>query len=365
MWEYDAQHDSIITAGNGGTKTTQAAFTIFYNQGTEKYELEQTLQPDEQMWIDVGKLIREHIADKNGKTLPANLTSGSYEFRDLMDHAIGSLFEGKVIYDKTYGHVTYGCALCCTLTNSFFSYDPLNIPYGSTAPNYVNAWRSCDGFLQDVTSSFNGGWTTANTNIATVNSVGTFTGVSVGTTTTTAVGYLTGRIGWPACPLRQQTATGSDTVIGPPDHLVVVADQQGASANCPSTGVQLRQMQMRVVDVNGKTVPNSPSVVEAQNPSQPANSCGTGSPVAAGCAPTASDATFIDNMTVSQNLCNSGVNRSSGCGFTVTSTWSACATSGSNTLWVSPRTTKSNLVTVDGNSTSFSVGTICNSTGCH
>ena len=365
MWEYDAQHDSIITAGNGGTKTTQAAFTIFYNQGTEKYELEQTLQPDEQMWIDVGKLIREHIADKNGKTLPANLTSGSYEFRDLMDHAIGSLFEGKVIYDKTYGHVTYGCALCCTLTNSFFSYDPLNIPYGSTAPNYVNAWRSCDGFLQDVTSSFNGGWTTANTNIATVNSVGTFTGVSVGTTTTTAVGYLTGRIGWPACPLRQQTATGSDTVIGPPDHLVVVADQQGASANCPSTGVQLRQMQMRVVDVNGKTVPNSPSVVEAQNPSQAANSCGTGSPVAAGCAPTASDATFIDNMTVSQNLCNSGVNRSSGCGFTVTSTWSACATSGSNTLWVSPRTTKSNLVTVDGNSTSFSVGTICNSTGCH
>jgi hypothetical protein len=32
---------------------------------------------------------------------------------------------------------------------------------------------------------------------------------------------------------------------------------------------------------------------------------------------------------------------------------------------VSPRTTKSNLVTVDGNSTSFILGTICNSTGCH
>ena len=145
MWEYDAQHDSIITAGNGGTKTTQAAFTIFYNQGTEKYELEQTLQPDEQMWIDVGKLIREQTADKNGKTLPANLTSGSYEFRDLTDHAIGSLFEGKVIYDKTYGHVTYGCALCCALNNPFFSYTPLNVPLGSTAENWVNAVRSCDG----------------------------------------------------------------------------------------------------------------------------------------------------------------------------------------------------------------------------
>jgi len=212
MWEYDAQHDSIITAGNGGTKTTQAAFTIFYNQGTEKYELEQTLQPDEQMWIDVGKLIREQTADKNGKTLPANLTSGSYEFHDLTDHAIGSLFEGKVIYDKTYGHVTYGCALCCALNNPFFSYTPLNVPLGSTAENWVNAVRSCDGAWLNVTSSFDGGWTTANTNIATVDSVGVHTGISPGTTTTTAIGYLTGSRPPPACPARQQTATGSDTV---------------------------------------------------------------------------------------------------------------------------------------------------------
>jgi len=68
----DPYHNSIITAGNGGTKPTQAAFTILYNQGTEKYELEQTLQPDEQMWIDVGRLIREHVADKDGRHFPPN-----------------------------------------------------------------------------------------------------------------------------------------------------------------------------------------------------------------------------------------------------------------------------------------------------
>lgn len=89
-----------------------AAFTIFYNRGTQKYELEQTLQPDEQMWIDVGKLIRESIPDKNGKPLPADLTSGSYEIRDLQNKTVGTLFEGKVIYDKTYSHVTYGCGSC-------------------------------------------------------------------------------------------------------------------------------------------------------------------------------------------------------------------------------------------------------------
>jgi hypothetical protein len=43
LWEYDPYHNSIITAGNGGAKPTQAAFTTFYNQGTQKYELEQTL----------------------------------------------------------------------------------------------------------------------------------------------------------------------------------------------------------------------------------------------------------------------------------------------------------------------------------
>jgi hypothetical protein len=64
-------------------------------------------------WIDVGKLIREHVADKNGRTLPQDLTFGSYDIRDLGSRGIGALFEGKIMYDTTYGHVTYGCGVCC------------------------------------------------------------------------------------------------------------------------------------------------------------------------------------------------------------------------------------------------------------
>lgn len=113
QWLYDPHHDSVITVGNGGAKPTTAAFTIVYNQGAQKYELEQALQPDEQMWIDIGKLIRENVADKNGKTLPQDLTYGSYDIRDLGNKGIGALFEGKIMYDTTYGHVTYGCGVCC------------------------------------------------------------------------------------------------------------------------------------------------------------------------------------------------------------------------------------------------------------
>jgi hypothetical protein len=49
------------------------------------------------MWIDVGQLIREQVPNKNGNTLPSNLTSGSYEFRDLSHNGAGTLFEGKVL----------------------------------------------------------------------------------------------------------------------------------------------------------------------------------------------------------------------------------------------------------------------------
>ncbi len=366
QWQYDPYHNSIITVGNDGAKPTQAAFTLFYNQGTQKYQLEQTLQPGEQMWMDIGKLIREHILDKNGKTLHADLTSGSYEFRDLTNTGIGTLFEGKVIYDKTYGHVTYGCATCCGYNAATLFFDPIFVPLsGPPGNDGVWGYSVCGQQYEDVSSSFYGNWGSADTSIVTVDSYGVHTPHNVGSTTSSTSGYLEGTAHYPICPAKSFPPSGGAKVAGPPDHLVVVVDQQGASASCPSPGIQLRQMKMRVVDVNGTTVPNSPSVAEAQNPSQPANSCGNGSPLASGCAPTASDSTFIDNMAVSGDHCNSGISRSSGCGFTVTSTWSACATSGSNTLWVSPRTTKSNLVTVDGNSTSFSAGTICNSTGCH
>ena len=184
QWEYDPHHDSVITVGNGGTKPTTAGLTIVYNQGTQKYELEQTLQPDEQMWIDVGKLIREHVADKNGKTLPQDLTFGSYDIRDLGNKGIGALFEGKIMYDTTYGHVTYGCGVCCAYQPPALWWDPLGIAFQGTSGNGVNAYDTCSNSEEDITYLFNGHWSTANSSIATVNAYGTHTGQGLGPTTT-------------------------------------------------------------------------------------------------------------------------------------------------------------------------------------
>jgi hypothetical protein len=212
-WEYDPQHDSIISAGNGGTKPIQAAFTIFYNQGRQKYELEQTLHPDEQMWLYIGKLIREHLPDKNGNTLPENLTSGSFAWQDLTSKAIGTLFEGKIVYDKTYGHVAYGCAACCGYNDPHFSWNPLGVPLSLTAGNTVIAHDACTGFTEDVSDAFYQHWSTANTSIATVNGTGVHSGISVGSTTSDTYGDLQSNLRTLQCPINTYYPNGGDSVF--------------------------------------------------------------------------------------------------------------------------------------------------------
>jgi len=219
MWEYDSYHSSIITAGNGGTKPTRAGFTIFYNQGAKRYDLEQTLQPDEQMWIDVGKLIREQVPDKNGKTLPADLTSGSYEFRDLTNIGVGALFEGKVIYDKTYGHAAYGCANCCGTLQTQPWFDPLGVPWDSTASQGVNGYNNCSLTWDDVSGYFYNNWSSANTSVATVDYYGTHTGVSVGSTTSSTWATMREGSNGLYCPRMRFAPSGgvnvAPTITGP------------------------------------------------------------------------------------------------------------------------------------------------------
>jgi len=57
----------------------------------------------EQIWADVGEIIRGQIPDKDGKTIPADVTMGSYESRDLDHIGVGYLYEGKLVMDKSWG----------------------------------------------------------------------------------------------------------------------------------------------------------------------------------------------------------------------------------------------------------------------
>lgn len=370
-WGVANGNDTMYSLWNPTDTPQDIAATFYYDDGSGKYVLPIHLEPQASAMIDMAMLIMEKKPDANGNLIPSSIQEGSAEFSGAKDRReMITLVIAGGIYNVATATCGGTCFQCCGVTeqpgtNPRVTPNPFSCVAGGTVTLSGSA-VDCSGMSWTPGS----GWTSDNSSVATVDVFGTVTCKAAGSVNISAswsnMVATTGQVcGAPSCPVYNPGATSPGTVTAAPDHLVVVVDQQGASASCPTTGVQLRQMKMRVVDTNGNTIPNSPSVAESQNPAQPSNSCGNGSPVAASCAATASDSTFIDNMSVSGNLCNSGISRSSGCGFTVTSTWSACATSGSNSLWVSPRTVQSNLVTVDGNSTSFAAGTVCNTTGCH
>jgi hypothetical protein len=212
QFEYDSMHNSLIVAGNGGSKPIQSAFTIFYNQGQQKYELEQKLEPDQQVWIDIGKLVRNQVPDKTGKTLPLDLATGSYEFRDLTNRAVGNLYEGKIIYDKSYGHVAYGCAACCAIRSLYLFYDPFYNPVGPGYTNGVDGRDDCGDNAQDISDSFYN-WSTANHTIATTTIYGTHTGVSVGATTSSTNGYVVHTNGRNGCYEVPEAISGPTDVV--------------------------------------------------------------------------------------------------------------------------------------------------------
>ncbi|HUD67276.1 MAG TPA: hypothetical protein VMQ17_22020 [Candidatus Sulfotelmatobacter sp.] len=179
-WEVDAVHDSLVTIGNGGNRPERAQLTILYNEGKGQYQVEQMLAPDEQTMLDFGKLIRDQIPDKDGRTLPLDLASGTYRLRDLTDSAAGGLYEGKVIVDKTYGHAAYGCMICCGPEYPTMEFDPINLIIQAYESQVIQAPNSCGGGVQNVTLDFPTWWTD-NSLIATANNA-KITGVRVGST---------------------------------------------------------------------------------------------------------------------------------------------------------------------------------------
>ena len=197
--------------GNGGNKPAKAELTILYNQGSEQYQVEQMLAPDEQMLVDFGKLIRNQVPDKNGHVLPPDLTSGAYRIRDLEHNPLGALYEGKVIVDKTYGHAAYGCGVCCGPDAPTMAFDPLAVSIDDYADQYVQALNSCGGGVQDFTDDFSTWWT-GNTAIATANR-NSIHGVAAGTTNHYAESdpmYWGIRKAFNSCPVsRPQTTAGT------------------------------------------------------------------------------------------------------------------------------------------------------------
>ncbi len=140
--------------------------TLFYNGGNGVYNIEKRLAPGEQIWADVGRIIREQIPDRDGHTIPPTVTSGSSELWDLDHPGLGHVFEGKLLLDKTYGRAFYGCNICCRQYGAALHVTPFSGPVGSGDYDTVT-YRECDGTEYDGTWMAYG-WYSCNTSIATL-----------------------------------------------------------------------------------------------------------------------------------------------------------------------------------------------------
>lgn len=256
-WEVDGMHNSLVTVGNGGSKSVRAQVTIFYNQGTGSYQLEQTLAPDDQMWLDFGKLIRDRTADNSGRTLPADLTFGTYTVKDLTDVGTGNLYEGKVILDRRYGNAAYGCAWCCGLNNPHFTGNPITIPVLGIQAQQIKATNVCTGAEMDVTGSFDI-LQTGDSSIATASSYQVH-GVGAGATTNFTSGDLVfghERMYGEECPMHHWTPTGPVNVA----QLACTSVPRGSSATCTVTPPSVTVTAWQFQDSNNNTVTRSQNV---------------------------------------------------------------------------------------------------------
>ncbi|HKW17787.1 MAG TPA: hypothetical protein VJO35_09790 [Terriglobales bacterium] len=189
MWHVDTTYNTIITTGNGGSEPTAAEVTLFYNGGKDTYRVEKMLAPGQQLWLNVGELIRNQVPDSDGHTIPPGTMAGSYELRDLDHGLVGQLYEGKLVIDKTYGHAAYGCGRCCGYDELQLTPSPFSGPPNIDNDDVIQANASCTGQVVDVTS---GGysWASSKPAVATL-PTRTLHTVAVGTATGSAFIQLT------------------------------------------------------------------------------------------------------------------------------------------------------------------------------
>jgi hypothetical protein len=363
-WHADKESRSVLFLSNIGEEDARIGFRI--HVGSVTYFLTNILlKPHETKPIDIGQLRDQKKPDVHGALIPAQATDGSVNWRSLD----GGPVAGRMLMMKRTGGISsnFDCGdpFCCP--PSFVGIDVTGInpemnPGDTGDCDSMEHLADCNGdYFYDA--SYSTKWTSEDTNVAVMDSVVPYRVHALSAGSTSIDGELTDftheQNGPTRCDTKKMTDNGSCTAVvkpGPPDHASVVVDNLGFPKDCETTGVFLRQMQMQLVDKSGTPIITNPSIQENFS-NQTNTTCGNNNPTPSSCAPTGpAVGQFLDSMSVSNDLCNSGIEQNSGCGFSLTSTWSLCGGS-TGTLWTSPRIVKSNSVSVNGSTSKYDPGT--------
>jgi hypothetical protein len=358
-WSIGNGDDTMVTLWNPADEAQDFVFTLFFSGG--HYAFPVHMEGRVTRTFNVSEIVNSQIPDAEGNRIPPSVQEGSAELTGSQgesQHILVAMDAGT--YNVRKATCGLHCITCNGATEFWIAANPFSVAVKKTTQlSFTSQYNT--GKQYNLTSL--GTWSSSNTHVATVN-VGLVNGMAPGPVGTSASYaseplYSTGCYSEVMeCPLDEGAdADDSGDVNGPPNGVSVLVDNEGFPSNCVTTGVYLRQMQMQIIDEDGNAVNDQTYSVQESQSFSINNTCGNGNPVAAACAPADSGNTFLDSMSVSGNLCGSGIKQSSGCGYAVTSTWSMCSSELSNSIWYSPRITKSNSVSVNGQTHQFAPGT--------
>jgi hypothetical protein len=364
-WFINGSSSTVVFIKNASEKEQTFRLDLIYEQGLWGSNLRK-LAPHETYAIDIRKIRDAQVKGSRDGTLPFDVKKG-HVYWTIFGSTEKALIGRAQTVDLTGGIAsTYECQTCACPPGYYGSLvEPIthdhHEPGGTRNYRAMQQDLNCYGspgswFL--VTTPIT--WSTDNSNIATVNSVGTVTAQNQQGGTTVSATWTAYNGQWNPnseyCDQFQTSAGGwgyfqTDPPI--PHHVRVVSDIGGFPPACLFTGVYVRQVTVQVVNQYNRNV-TSGSVQEGFT-NLTTNTCGNGAPNPTSCGVLDVFRRFTDTMTVSGNVCGSGISQGSGCGYTLTSTWRICGTQSMN-IWTYNGETRSNIVRVNG-TTQISSGT--------
>jgi hypothetical protein len=189
-WHLDSDTESILFLTNESSKPARIGFQITASGSAPYFLTKLRLNPHETRAIDIRKLRDAQQPDFKNNKIPANATDGSVIWVRIDNLPVmGRLMQ---IHRQAGMASNYDCCICaCGL-----SYEPyldyISASSSDVAVNGTASWtfyagyEDCNGIHHYFNATSEAGWSPGNTNIATVNSSGTVTGKSAGSTSITA-----------------------------------------------------------------------------------------------------------------------------------------------------------------------------------
>ncbi|HXM23172.1 MAG TPA: hypothetical protein VN948_18080 [Terriglobales bacterium] len=158
-WQVDATHNALAAVTNGGIRATDALLTLHYDNGKKKYEMQQTIQPGDQMWVNFADLIRNRVPDRKGNVLPVDVIAGTYDLQDL-NPSPGSLMQGNLALDHTWGFQASPPGPTCCATNVVFNPTFVDLPVNIFDSLEADGTNVCSGDQTNVSGEITDWWST-------------------------------------------------------------------------------------------------------------------------------------------------------------------------------------------------------------